>query len=443
MAAGHRAAAGEVGQVRAGQVGRATEQLGDARRELGQHLLRGLARGDVLGGLAKADQHLGDRLGEILRQRPAQHAALELGRELRMLGAVGVEALLPAAVGGLAVFARVPGQPHRVGDLERRMRPADRRAGQRDLGRAERLAVGLGGVGAVGRALADAGLADDQRRALRTDPGAGQRGVDQRHVVAVDRADHVPAAGAETRGGVVGEPALHGAIDRDAVVVVERDQLVQLPHAGQRDRLLADALHQAAIAVEDVGVVVDDGVAGAVELARQQLLGQREADRVRQALAERAGGGLDAGRVADFRVARGAAAELPERLQVVDREVVAGQVQQRVEQHRGMAVREHEAVTVGPVRITRVVAQVARPERHRHLGHAHRGAGVAGVGALDGVHREGAQSIGHVGRGGGGRHGEAWWGAWVPACAGMAGGGARWRVRSRGGRACGGPSFAR
>ena len=63
---------------------------------------------------------------------------------------------------------------------------------------------------------------------------------------------------------------------------------------------MADAFHQAAVAEEDVGAVVDDGVPGAVELARQHLLGEREADRVREALAERAGRRLDAGRRADL-----------------------------------------------------------------------------------------------------------------------------------------------
>ena len=148
---------------------------------------------------------------------------------------------------------------------------------------------------------------------------------------------------------------------RDAVVVVERDQLVELPGAGQRAGLVADAFHQAAVAEEDVGVVVDDRVARAVELGGQQLLGQRHADRVGDALAERAGGGLDARRDADLGVARRLAVQLAEVAQLAHRQVVAGQVQQRVEQHRAVAVGEHEAVAVGPVRVGRVVAQVACP----------------------------------------------------------------------------------
>ena len=124
---------------------------------------------------------------------------------------------------------------------------------------------------------------------------------------------------------------------------------------------MADALHQAAVAEEDPGAVIDEGVAGAVELGSEQLLGERHAHGVGQALAERAGGGLDAGRVADLGVAGGAAVELAEALEFFHRQLVAAEVEQGVEQHRAVAVGEHEAVTVGPGRVRRVVLQVPRP----------------------------------------------------------------------------------
>jgi hypothetical protein len=79
---------------------------------------------------------------------------------------------------------------------------------------------------------------------------------------------------------------------------------------------VADAFHQAAVAQEHIGEVVDDGVAGAVELGGQQLLGQRHAHRVGQALAQRAGGGFHAGRDAHLGVARGLAVQLAEVLQL-------------------------------------------------------------------------------------------------------------------------------
>ncbi len=159
---------------------------------------------------------------------------------------------------------------------------------------------------------------------------------------------------------------------------------------------MADAFHQAAVTQEDVGVVVDDVEAGTVEFLAQQALGQRHADRVGEALPQRAGGGFHARRDAVFGVAGGLAVQLAEVLQFRHRQVVAGQVQQRVQQHRTVAVGQHEAVAVGPVRVRRVVAQVAAPQRHGDVRHAHRHAGVARVGLLDGVHRKHADGIGHL-----------------------------------------------
>ena len=101
------------------------------------------------------------------------------------------------------------------------------------------------------------------------------------------------------------------------------------------------------------------------------------------------------GRDVDLGVARRLAVQLAEVAQLAHRQVVAAQVQQRVQQHRGMAVGQHEAVAVGPVRVARVVLQVPVPQRDGDLGHAHRRAGVARIGLLHGVHRQGADGIGH------------------------------------------------
>ena len=120
---------------------------------------------------------------------------------------------------------------------------------------------------------------------------------------------------------------------------------------GERDRLLADALHQAAVAGEAIGEMIDEIVAIA---AIEQPLGERHADGVAETLAERPGGRLDAGGVAIFGVARRARAELAEGLELLDIHVgIAGQIEQRIEQHRAVAGREHEAVAVGPLRMAR------------------------------------------------------------------------------------------
>ena len=142
--------------------------------------------------------------------------------------------------------------------------------------------------------------------------------------------------------------------------------------------------------------MIDHVEAGAVERRRQPFFRQRHADGIRQALAERASRGLDAEVRLVLGMSRSRRAQLPERLQVLDGQWVTGQVQQRVQQHRAVAVRNHEAVAVGPLRIAGIVAQVVAPQDLRDVGHAHRHAGMTGVGFLNRVHREGSDRIGKL-----------------------------------------------
>ena len=76
--------------------------------------------------------------------------------------------------------------------------------------------------------------------------------------------------------------------------------------------------------------------------------GHRHADRVADALAERAGGGLDAGGVAVLGVAGGERAPLAQVREVLERQAVAGQEQLRVERDAGVAAGQHEAVAARP-----------------------------------------------------------------------------------------------
>ena len=87
--------------------------------------------------------------------------------------------------------------------------------------------------------------------------------------------------------------------------------------SGERRRLGLHSLHHVAVGGDDVGVVVDDGALLGVEARREHALGERHPDRVREALAEGAGRGLDAGGVAALRVAGRQGTPLAEALQVV------------------------------------------------------------------------------------------------------------------------------
>jgi hypothetical protein len=109
-----------------------------------------------------------------------------------------------------------------------------------------------------------------------------------------------------------------------------------------------NAFHQAAVANEGIGVVVDDLVRRAVEGLAQQALGERHADGVGQPLPEWSGGRFDAGGDPELGVTGRLRMQLSKALQLLDRQVVAAEMQQRVEEHRPMPVGEHETVAVGP-----------------------------------------------------------------------------------------------
>ena len=138
----------------------------------------------------------------------------------------------------------------------------------------------------------------------------------------------------------------------------------------------------------------------------QPAPGKRHADAVAAALPKRAGRRLDPHGRAIFGMSRAFAVKLPEPLDVVerDRELTirfvlgarlfhATEMEQRIKQHRGMAVGEHEAISIGPAWIVGIEAQKALPKRVDHRRQRHGRAGMSGFGLLHGVHRECADGI--------------------------------------------------
>ena len=385
------------------QISGSADQLRQQRRECLDGVLRGLAAGDV----RAIRLQLGDvgvsGFGKALRQRAA-HAAGELCGQFRISSAIGREACVPLRFQPGAITL-APARIDVLRDLEFGIRPMQRSAGGGRLVLAQRRAVRGLLAGLVRRTEANGGAAADQCRLVGRLQRGLDRGLDLDRIMPVHATHHVPAVGLETHRGVIGEPPVSIAIDTDVVFVPQRDELVQAQRARQRAGFVADALHQATIAEEHPGAMVDDGVAVAIEVPRQQLFSQRKANRIGQPLSQRPGGGFHARADMVLRMPRGLAAELAKRLQLLDRQVIAGQMQQRVLQHRAVAVGEDETVAIGPVRIGRIAVEVVVPQHLGDVGHAHRHARMAGIGGLhrvDGKEADGVGKIAAAGR----SHGE-------------------------------------
>lgn len=240
----------------------------------------------------------------------------------------------------------------------------------------------------------DHGAAGDQGRA-RVALGEPDRRRDRLDVVPIG-VDHLPVGGAEARADVLRDRQVGGAVVGDAVVVPQEGELSQAQMAGQRDHLVGDAFLQAAVADQGIGAVIHQiGAEG----RREPGLGHRHADGVGDALSERPGGRLDSEFGGDFRMAVGVGAELAEPPDLLHRQAfIAGEMEGRVEQHGAVAVREDEAVAVGPDRVGGVAAQMAGEQRHGDLGAAEGRAGMPVPSPLDGVEGEEADRVGHPGR---------------------------------------------
>ena len=376
--------------VAAGQVGAAADKVGQHLGQRIDDLAAAVARGVALGRRRKDRQRLFPAVGQV-----AADELLELGGFGGIGGGIGGQQLAVAVLGALtAAYSLAVVGLHVVGNVEARLqRPAQVLLGRLEFLFTQRLAVHLGGAGLVWAAIADDALdADD------TGPRVVLRGhyclVDRAAVERVDAALNMPAVPFKALGPILGVGDVGLAVDGNGVIVVEIDDLAQAQMARQAGGLAGNAFHEVAVAHDGIGKVVDDLEARAVEAFSQPALGQRHAHAVGEAGAQRAGGRLDAHSVTRFGVAGRLAAPLAKALQLVQRQVVAGQMQHGVEQHGAVTGAEHEAVAVHPLRVGRAVAHDARPQRQRGDGHAHGHTGMARVGGLHTVGGEHANGVG-------------------------------------------------
>src|ERR1051326_6580865 len=89
-----------------------------------------------------------------------------------------------------------------------------------------------------------------------------------------------------------------------------------------------------------------------------------------------------------FRMAGRSTLGLAKLSEIFDRQVITGQKQQTIEQCARMPGREHEAVAIGPIRVSRIVPKMTGPQNVGHCRCAQRNAWMSGVRLLDHVDRE-------------------------------------------------------
>jgi hypothetical protein len=247
---------------------------------------------------------------------------------------------------------------------------------------------------------------DDQRRPALGLAKDRERVFDPLEIVGIADAQHVPAVSLEARCYIFGEGDACLALDGDVIVVVDPAQVVELEMAGQRGRLRTDAFHQAAVAANRIDVIVEHLDAGPVVAAGQPLARDRHADAGGDPLPQRTGRRLDPRHPVIFRVSRRLALELAEVADVVERDrrlaqafilgvdrLGAGEMQDRPQQHRGMAVRQNEAVAIRPDRILRIETHDPVPQRIDQRRQGHRRTGMARLRLLDGVDGQRANRV--------------------------------------------------
>ncbi len=260
---------------------------------------------------------------------------------------------------------------------QRLLRPAEFLFGGADCVRAQRLAVRLLGI-LLGTPETDVRAHADERRPLALVARDANRSLDGVDVVAVLDRLHVPIECGEARLDVLGERERGRAVDGDAIVVVQIDEFAELQRPRERGRLVGHTFHEIAVGNDRVGEVIDHGCfAGNIKTRGEVRFRHRHAHPHAETLPEWTRGRFDPGGVAVFGVPRRAAVPLAKAHDLVEREVVAVQVQQRVEQHRPVAGRQNEAVAVEPGRVAGVVLEHAVPEYKGHGGGTHRHPGVA------------------------------------------------------------------
>ena len=183
-----------------------------------------------------------------------------------------------------------------------------------------------------------------------------QRTGERLHVVAVDLL-HIEAVGLETFAGVFALRDRCHRIERDGVVVVNQDEVIEAEVAGEGARFRTHPFLQTTVTGETDHVLIENLVLLGVETRCRHFHRDGDADRIAHALTKRAGRALDSRCFEEFRVPGRFRMQLAETFELLHRQVVAAQVQPGVKKHRAVPSRENEVISIDPARLIRIVLE--------------------------------------------------------------------------------------
>lgn len=111
---------------------------------------------------------------------------------------------------------------------------------------------------------------------------------------------------------MISRRSISARTDGDVVVIVDGNEVTQFQVTSHTGGLAGNTLHGATVTEEDVGVIVEQPIAGLVEHGGAVSLGNGQTNGVAETLTQGAGGDLDTRSFASLRVSRGDTSELLE-----------------------------------------------------------------------------------------------------------------------------------
>src|SRR6266704_4358675 len=135
---------------------------------------------------------------------------------------------------------------------------------------------------------------------------------------------------------------------------------------GERTRFRGDAFLETTVARETKNMLVENTMLAGVEMCRRHFRRHCHTNRVANALPQRASGARDSWGFKKFRMPRSLRMQLTKIFNVVDRNVVAAQVQPGIQKHAAVSGGKNEIIAINPARLLRILSEQITVEHGAH-----------------------------------------------------------------------------